>query len=197
MTFPYSDGAPAHRKRATPAIPLDLAHVRTPYSGVEALFVIGGSLPSSRRKALEDLLDINDFPRTAEAPGTPSEIFTLTSATDDSAILPSVGPTRLGHEKLKARLRTLPRLRVAIAMGITAHVALLEACGMPRHRIPFRRDTLSILPDGLLLADIWHPLRRETLPALRTLLHDIRRHLDTGNLERPESGTEPHADEYV
>ena len=63
---------------------------------------------------------------------------------------------------LRAELRGMPNLRVVLALGVTAHNAVLKACGLPVARIPFRHGAIHDLPGGPLLADSYHVSRYNT-----------------------------------
>lgn len=56
----------------------------------------------------------------------------------------------------------MPRLRGLLALGGTAHNAVLRAHGMRPARIPFRHGSLHPLSDGRLLADSYHVSRLNT-----------------------------------
>ena len=63
---------------------------------------------------------------------------------------------------LQAELAALPQLRVALALGVLAHAAVLKACGIPPARVRFQHGKIHRLPDGLLLADSYHVSRYNT-----------------------------------
>src|SRR5271165_5452381 len=63
---------------------------------------------------------------------------------------------------LAAELQAMPNLQAVLALGVTAHAAVLKACGIPPTRIRFRHGALHTLPDGLLLADSYHVSRYNT-----------------------------------
>ncbi len=63
---------------------------------------------------------------------------------------------------LAGELRSMPRLRIVLALGVLAHAAVLRACGVPASRIRFRHGALHDLPDGLVLANSYHVSRYNT-----------------------------------
>ncbi len=63
---------------------------------------------------------------------------------------------------LAGELRGMPNLRIALALGVLAHAAVLKACGIPQSRVRFRHGAIHELPDGLLLANSYHVSRYNT-----------------------------------
>jgi len=63
---------------------------------------------------------------------------------------------------LAAELMALPNVRVVLALGVLAHAAVLNACGIPVARVRFAHGAIHELPDGLLLADSYHVSRYNT-----------------------------------
>jgi uracil-DNA glycosylase len=63
---------------------------------------------------------------------------------------------------LQNELQGMPNLRMVLALGVTAHAAVLKACGIPPARIRFRHGAIHQLPDGLLLANSYHVSRYNT-----------------------------------
>jgi uracil-DNA glycosylase len=63
---------------------------------------------------------------------------------------------------LRRELQGMPNLRIVLALGVTAHAAVLKACGIPPARVRFRHGAVHELPDGLLLADSYHVSRYNT-----------------------------------
>jgi len=63
---------------------------------------------------------------------------------------------------LHHELTQLPNLRVALALGVLAHAAVLKACGVPLSRIRFQHGKVHRLPDGLMLANSYHVSRYNT-----------------------------------
>jgi uracil-DNA glycosylase len=56
----------------------------------------------------------------------------------------------------------MPRLRGVLALGGTAHNAVLRAHGLRPARVPFRHGELHDLPEARLLADSYHVSRLNT-----------------------------------
>jgi uracil-DNA glycosylase family 4 len=63
---------------------------------------------------------------------------------------------------LGAELRSMPDLRVILALGVVAHAAVLRAVGLPVARIKFRHGQMVDLPGGVVLADSYHVSRYNT-----------------------------------
>ena len=63
---------------------------------------------------------------------------------------------------LAAELRSLPRLRVALVLGLLAHAALLRVLGLQQSRYKFMHGAFHQLPGGLLVADSYHVSRYNT-----------------------------------
>ncbi len=78
------------------------------------------------------------------------------------ANLPEPIEVRTCNQFLSAELQAMPRLRAVLALGVLAHAATLQACGIPPTRIRFRHGDIHTLPDGLLLADSYHVSRYNT-----------------------------------
>lgn len=84
------------------------------------------------------------------------------------ANLPQPIEVRTCNTFLQAELRGMPDLRVALALGVLAHNAVLRACGVPLARVKFRHGALTTLPSGLVLADSYHVSRYNTNTGLLT-----------------------------
>jgi len=56
----------------------------------------------------------------------------------------------------------MPRLRCLLALGGTAHNAILRVHGMRPSRVPFRHGSIQPLTAGRLLADSYHVSRLNT-----------------------------------
>lgn len=78
------------------------------------------------------------------------------------ANLPQPAEIRMCNQFLSSELRGLPNLRAVLALGVLAHAAALQACGIPASRIRFRHGAIHELPDGLLLANSYHVSRYNT-----------------------------------
>lgn len=87
---------------------------------------------------------------------------------------------------LCSELQTMQRLKLVLTLGVSAHIVVLGACGVPLSRLDFRPGEITTLPDGLLLADACHfpsqPIpsdirlqRRATLAALVPKIRDALR----------------------
>ena len=84
------------------------------------------------------------------------------------ANLPEPVEVRTCNQFLQAELRGMPNLRVALALGVLAHNAVLRACGVPLARMKFKHGAVTALPTGLLLADSYHVSRYNTNTGLLT-----------------------------
>ena len=78
------------------------------------------------------------------------------------ANLPEPGEVATCNRFLAGELRSMPNLRIVLALGVLAHAAVLRACGMPQSRVRFGHGMIHELPDGLLLADSYHVSRYNT-----------------------------------
>lgn len=76
--------------------------------------------------------------------------------------LPEPSEVMTCNRFLQSELASLPNVRVALALGVLAHAAVLRACGIPAARIRFQHGKIHRLPDGLLLADSYHVSRYNT-----------------------------------
>jgi uracil-DNA glycosylase len=63
---------------------------------------------------------------------------------------------------LITEIAAMNRLRGVLALGGTAHGAVLRACGMRPARTGFRHGEIHALPEGRLLADSYHVSRLNT-----------------------------------
>ena len=63
---------------------------------------------------------------------------------------------------LAAEIAAMPRLRGVLALGGTAHNAVLRAHGLRPARVPFRHGAIHDLPEDRLLADSYHVSRLNT-----------------------------------
>ncbi|GAB0114286.1 uracil-DNA glycosylase [Acidisoma sp. C75] len=78
------------------------------------------------------------------------------------ANLPTPAETTTCNRFLTHELQRMPRLEVALALGVLAHTAVLKACGIPQSHVKFRHGALHELPDGLILANSYHVSRYNT-----------------------------------
>jgi uracil-DNA glycosylase len=63
---------------------------------------------------------------------------------------------------LITEIAAMKRLRGVLALGGTAHAAVLRACGIRPAHIAFRHGEIHALPQGRLLADSYHVSRLNT-----------------------------------
>jgi uracil-DNA glycosylase family 4 len=78
------------------------------------------------------------------------------------ANLPTPAETRACNAFLAEEIGTMPRLRCLLALGGTAHNAILRVHGMRPSRVPFRHGSIHPLTAGRLLADSYHVSRLNT-----------------------------------
>jgi uracil-DNA glycosylase family 4 len=73
-------------------------------------------------------------------------------------------PTEIGtcNPFLAAEIAAMPHLRGVLALGGTAHNAVLRAHGLRPARVPFRHGAIHELPEVKLLADSYHVSRLNT-----------------------------------
>ena len=85
---------------------------------------------------------------------------------------------------LIAEMAAMPRLRGVLALGGTAHNAVLRAHGMRPARTPFRHGSIHALPSGHVLADSYHVSRlntntgRLTEPMFQAVVQELLARLD-------------------
>ena len=86
-------------------------------------------------------------------------------------------PTEIGtcNPWLGAEIAAMPRLRGVLALGGTAHNAVVRAHGLRPARLPFRHGEIYQLPEGRLLADSYHVsrLNTNTRRLTETMFHGI------------------------
>ena len=78
------------------------------------------------------------------------------------ANLPTPLETATCNQFLVAEIAAMPCLRGILALGGTAHNAVLRAHGMRPARVPFRHGAIHDLPNEKLLADSYHVSRLNT-----------------------------------
>ncbi len=83
---------------------------------------------------------------------------------------------------LAAEIAAMPRLRGVLALGGTAHNAVLRVHGVRPARVPFRHGAIHLLPEGRLLADSYHVSRLNTNTGRLTeaMFHAVVQELLTG-----------------
>jgi len=78
------------------------------------------------------------------------------------ANLPTPAETAACNAFLAQEIDAMPRLRGLLALGGTAHNAVLRVHGMRPSRVPFRHGSIHALPARRLLADSYHVSRLNT-----------------------------------
>ncbi len=78
------------------------------------------------------------------------------------ANLPVPAEVKTCNTFLAAEFAGLPRLRVAVVLGLLAHAAVLRTLALPQSRYKFAHGQFHELPSGLLLADSYHVSRYNT-----------------------------------
>jgi uracil-DNA glycosylase len=76
--------------------------------------------------------------------------------------LPTPAETAACNAFLANEIAAMPRLRGVLALGGTAHNAVLRADGLRPAHWPFRHGSMHALPSGRLLADSYHVSRLNT-----------------------------------
>jgi uracil-DNA glycosylase family 4 len=96
---------------------------------------------------------------TPEGWSAPSLFITNAVACAPPGNLPETGEKHACRPFLSAQLGALPNLKIAIALGETAHQATIKAIGgkLPKYR--FAHGTAHKLPSGITLIDSYHPSR--------------------------------------
>ena len=93
--------------------------------------------------------------------------------------LPTTAETAACNVFLVEEIGAMHRLRSVLALGGTAHNAVLRAYGLRPARVPFRHGSIHTLPGGRLLADSYHVSRlntnpgRLTEPMFRSVIADL------------------------
>ncbi len=75
---------------------------------------------------------------------------------------PTTSEIRTCRPFLESELRSLPELRIVLALGTIAHNTVLATLGVTRSHFPFGHGSLHDLPSGLVLADSYHCSRYNT-----------------------------------
>ncbi len=110
------------------------------------------------------------------------------------ANLPEPKEVRTCNRFLAAELQACRTLRAVLALGVLAHAAVLQACGIPPTRIRFRHGEMHALPDGLLLANSYHVSRYNTNTAVLTpAMFELVIAGITNVLARPDAAGKPGA----
>ena len=78
------------------------------------------------------------------------------------ANLPTPAEAATCNRFLAAEIAAMPRLCGILALGGTAHNAVLRAHGLRPARVPFRHGAMHSLPAGRVLADSYHVSRLNT-----------------------------------
>jgi uracil-DNA glycosylase family 4 len=78
------------------------------------------------------------------------------------ANLPTPAEITTCNSFLAAEIAAMSQLRCVLALGGTAHNAVLRAHGMRPARVKFRHGAVHALPDGKVLADSYHVSRLNT-----------------------------------
>jgi len=101
------------------------------------------------------------------------------------ANLPEPAEVTTCNRFLRNELQGMPNLRGVLALGVTAHAAVLKAVGIAPARIRFCHGAIHALPDGLLLADSYHVSRyntqtgRLTEVMFETVMADLLKRLES------------------
>jgi uracil-DNA glycosylase len=99
--------------------------------------------------------------------------------------LPTLAEAAACNGFLAEEIAAMPRLRGLLALGGTAHNAVLRAHGLRPARLPFRHASVHVLPDGHVLADSYHVSRlntntgRLTEPMFRSVVEELLRRIAT------------------
>ncbi|HLY89432.1 MAG TPA: uracil-DNA glycosylase [Acetobacteraceae bacterium] len=95
------------------------------------------------------------------------------------ANLPTPLETANCNQFLAAEIAAMPDLRAVLALGGTAHNAVLRANGLRPARIAFKHGALHTLPGERVLADSYHVSRLNTNTGRLTeaMFHDVVRDL--------------------
>ena len=92
------------------------------------------------------------------------------------------------NQYLTNELAAYPRLKVVLALGSIAHLAVLRAVNLKRKEFPFGHGNQHMLPDGIMLIDSYHcsryntQTRRLTPEMFKAVFAEIRVYLDQKNI---------------
>ncbi|GBR43835.1 uracil-DNA glycosylase family protein [Neokomagataea thailandica] len=105
---------------------------------------------------LKDILEARGIGFSPSSSLHPYACFSQANVTVTS---PIAQPNHLKNAKhtLQHELNTLPGLQLVIAIGLSTHITLMEACGVTLSRQIFYPNTITRLPDGLLVAHLPSP----------------------------------------
>ncbi len=78
------------------------------------------------------------------------------------ANLPMQSEISMCNRFLAAEIAAMPKLRGVLALGNTAHTAVLRVHGLRPARTPFRHGAIHALPENRLLGDSYHVSRLNT-----------------------------------
>ncbi|GBQ91784.1 hypothetical protein NKW43_02780 [Gluconobacter albidus] len=114
--------------------------------------------PEDATETLASFLDANSIVFDPALTGPEAILGRITSVMQPLSPQPLALPSELEacSAALCTELQSMPRLKLVLTLGISAHIAVLGACGIPLSRLDFRPGEITHLPDGLLLADGCH-----------------------------------------
>ncbi|MBS1064577.1 uracil-DNA glycosylase family protein [Gluconobacter kondonii] len=164
---------------APPPIPTFLEGGRSGTGPLSAEMLIVCLDPEDATETLASFLDANSIVFDATAGGPEAILGRITSVMQPLSPQPLALPSELEacSTALCAELQSMPRLKLVLTLGISAHIAVLGACGIPLSRLDFRPGEITHLPDGLLLADGCHfptkPFPAEMMAQRRSALTEL------------------------
>lgn len=164
---------------APPPIPTFLEGGRSGTGPLSAEMLIVCLDPEDATETLASFLDANSIVFDAGAGGPEAILGRITSVMQPLSPQPLALPSELEacSTALCAELQSMPRLKLVLTLGISAHIAVLGACGIPLSRLDFRPGEITHLPDGLLLADGCHfptkPFPAEMMAQRRSALTEL------------------------
>ncbi|MFT8808441.1 hypothetical protein [Gluconobacter sp.] len=135
--------------------------------------------PEDAVDTLAGFLKANDIVFDPALAGPASILGRITSVMQPLSSQPLALPSELEtcSAALCTELQSMHRLRLVLTLGISAHIAVLGACGIPLSRLDFRPGEITHLPDGLLLADGCHfpnkPFPADMLAQRRSALTEL------------------------
>jgi len=135
--------------------------------------------PEEATSTLGSFLKANQIVFDAANAGPDSIIGRITTVMQPLSPQPLALPSELEtcSAALCKELQNMHKLRLVLTLGISAHIAVLGACGIPLSRLDFRPGEITHLPDGLLLADGCHfptkPFPSDILAQRRSALTEL------------------------
>lgn len=164
---------------APPPLPAPTKGARSGTGPLSAEMLIVCLDPEDAPEALASFLDANSIVFDTALVGPETILGRITSVMQPLSPQPLALPSELEacSAALCTELQSMPKLKLVLTLGISAHIAVLGACGIPLSRLDFRPGEITHLPDGLLLADGCHfpntPFPADMMAQRRSTLNEL------------------------